>query len=235
MNESLEVSKTATPGQFRTADGRLLAAPEGWVLLPPGDATLTRRVKQAGPSWSVVEKRGRKLFSHGVWAPAARVEAVRAALELERSTPAYARRREAGGRRREQAQADYETEFEQEVLTFLAFAPTYQVQARALAHAVRTHATPVGSGTVARTKRIPVERRAEAAVLAWLRHQTTAYDRMKVARVKGERRRVRRELAAASRRLLDRHRRAEIHPGADCPLCARVAESTAEKERSLLE
>lgn len=50
------------------------------------------------------------------------------------------------------------------------------------------HATPVGSGTVARTSRIPIERRAEAAVIAWLRHQTTAYDDMKIPRVKGRRR-----------------------------------------------
>jgi len=45
-----------------------------------------------------------------------------------------------------------------------------------LARAVADHATPVGSGTVARTKRIPVEERAEAAVIAWMRHQTTGYD-----------------------------------------------------------
>jgi len=40
------------------------------------------------------------------------------------------------------------------------------------------HATPVGSGTVARTKRIPVEQRAEAAVIARMRHQTTGHDSM---------------------------------------------------------
>jgi hypothetical protein len=43
---------------------------------------------------------------------------------------------------------------------------------------VTTHAAPVGSGTVARTERIPIERRAEAAVIAWMRHQTTAYDNL---------------------------------------------------------
>ena len=68
-----------------------------------------------------------------------------------------------------------------------------------------------------RTKRIPVERRAEAAVIAWMRHQTTAYDRMSVARVKGERREVRRMLAQRSRRLLVCYRRGESAP-ADCPL-----------------
>jgi hypothetical protein len=56
---------------------------------------------------------------------------------------------------------------------------------RVLAQAVTDHATPVGSGTVARTKRIPVEQRAEAAVIAWMRHQTTGYDGMVIPRVKG--------------------------------------------------
>lgn len=37
-----------TPNTVRTADGRILTAPEGWVLLPPGDAALTRRLKAAG-------------------------------------------------------------------------------------------------------------------------------------------------------------------------------------------
>ena len=35
----------------------------------------------------------------------------------------------------------------------------------------------MGSGTVARTKRCPLSE-AEAAVIAWMRHQTTAYDSM---------------------------------------------------------
>ena len=68
------------------------------------------------------------------------------------------------------------------------------------------HATPVGSGTVARTQRIPIERRAESAVIAWLRHATTAYDNMKIARVRGKRREVRRLLAEQSRRLLEKYR-----------------------------
>ena len=79
------------------------------------------------------------------------------------------------------------------------------------------HATPVGSGTVARTERIPVEERAEAAVIAWMRHQTTAYDDMSIARIKGERRRVRRMLAERSKSLLDAYRRSAAAPAA-CPL-----------------
>ncbi|MEI6686791.1 MAG: DUF2293 domain-containing protein, partial [Planctomycetota bacterium] len=57
--------------------------------------------------------------------------------------------------------------------------------------------------------RIPVERRAEAAVIAWMRHQTTAYDSMSIAKIKGERREVRRMLAQRSKSLLARYRKEE--------------------------
>ncbi len=223
MEQERVVSPTRDPRRVRTAAGEVLAPPEGWELLPPGDAGLTRRVKAAGPTWTVVEQRGRKKFSRGVWAPEAAIAAARAALDAERATPAYARRREADARRREAAQQEYVAEFGREVLAFLAFAPAHAEAARRLTDAVTRHATPVGSGTVARTKRIAVERRAEAAVLAWMRHQTTAYDLMRIPRVKGKRREVRRQLAEAARRLLDAHRREGPHDATACPLCAALA------------
>ena len=70
---------------------------------------------------------------------------------------------------------------------------------------------------VMRGKRIPVEQRAEAAVIAWLRHSTTAYDSMVIPRVRGKRREVRRLLARRSHDLLERYRRGEP-VGDDCPL-----------------
>ena len=73
------------------------------------------------------------------------------------------------------------------------------------------------SGTVARTMRIPVEQRAEAAVIAWMRHQTTGYDSMAIPRIKGKRREVRRMLAQRSQELLGQYRRGEA-VGEDCPL-----------------
>ena len=103
------------------------------------------------------------------------------------------------------------------MLLFLRFEPSHQALAEQLATAVTAHATPVGSGTVARTKRIPIERRAEAAVIAWMRHQTTGYDSMKIPRVKGQRREVRRMLAERSRELLRGYRRGET-AGASCPI-----------------
>jgi len=60
----------------RTVDGEIIQVPEGWELLPPGDAALTRRVKAGGPSWTVQEKKGRRTFSRGVWTPAHNAEPV---------------------------------------------------------------------------------------------------------------------------------------------------------------
>ena len=223
MSDALTLAPTADPRVFRATDGTLLTAPAGWACLPPGDAGLTRRVKAAGPSWAVLEKRGRKSFSKGLWAPAANIEAARAALEIERATPAYAKKRAGDSARRDRDQASYVVEFGAEVTTFLRFAPRWTALAVELAARVTAHATPVGSGTVARTERIPVERRAEAAVIAWMRHQTTAYDNLAIPKIKGKRREVRRELAEVSRLVLDRHRRDEAHAAPSCPLCVALA------------
>lgn len=206
-----------TPNTVRSADGRTLTVPDGWALLPPGDAALTRRVKEAGDHWVVQEKRGRKVFSRGVWAPPATIDRIRAELEAERSTEGYAKKKEGDARRRDKAQAEYVEDFFGSVVCFLAFHPNHADLADRLARAVTDHATPVGSGTVARTKGIPVEQRAEAAVIAWLRHQTTGYDGMVIPRIKGKRREVRRMLAARSKELLARYRRGEPVPEG-CPL-----------------
>jgi hypothetical protein len=219
MSESLVLAPTADPRIFVAPDGRRLSPPSTWACLPPGDAGLTRRVKAAGPSWAVIEKKGRKQFSKGLWAPAETIAAQRAALEVERSTESYAKKRAADTARRERSQADYVVEFEEQVHAFLRFSPMWRAQAGTLARLVAEHATPVGSGTVARTQRIPVEERAEAAVIAWMRHQTTAYDAMRIERVAGRRREVRRELAQISRALLDLHRRDLAHAPHACSLC----------------
>jgi Uncharacterized conserved protein (DUF2293) len=206
-----------TPNTVRGAGGAVLPVPAGWLLLPPGDAALTRRVKAAGDHWIVQEKKGRKIFSRGVWAPAETVARIRAELEVERSTAGYAKRKQSDARRRDQAQAEYVEDFCGAVTTFLAFHDRYADLAGRMARAVTDHAAPVGSGTVARTKRIPIGQRAEAAVIAWMRHQTTGYDGMAIPRIKGKRREVRRLLARRSQELLGRYRRGDP-AGAECPL-----------------
>ncbi len=215
-----------TPDTVRTPSGEVVPVPPGWVLLPPGDAALTRRVKAAGDFWLVQEKVGRRIFSRGIWAPRETIERFREALAAERSTAAYAKRREADAKRRDVQQAEYVEDFEAAVLAFLGFHERHAAVAQKLASAIAAHATPVGSGTVARTKRIPIERRAEAAVIAWMRHQTTGYDSMKIPRVKGQRREVRRMLAQRSRELLGGYRRGET-VGVSCPIDRAVASTRA--------
>ena len=218
--ESLEVRPSKDPRQVINADGETLEVPDGWGLLMPGDAALSRRIKKDGPSWTMVEMKGRKRFSRGIWAPADRIEALRAQLEVERQDPSYQKKLDAGRARRAREQVAYAGEFEAAVLEYLDFDPAHRDLAEKMAKAIADHAVPVGSGTVARTQRIPIEQRAEAATIAWMRHQTTAYDQMVIPREKGRRREVRRMLAGRSKRLLDRYRRGLDGHGecGGCPL-----------------
>ena len=219
-HDALTLAPTSDPKVFIGPGGQRLTPPADWDCLPPGDAGLTRRVKAAGPSWQVIQEKGRKSFSKGLWAPRANIEAARLALTAERSTESYAKKLAGSRARREGEQRAYVASFEDEVRGFLRFAARFADLETAMARAITAHATPVGSGTVARTKQISVERRAEAATIAWLRHQTTAYDHMSIPRVRGARRAIRRQLAQVSRALLDLHRRDAAHAERLCPLCS---------------
>lgn len=212
------------PNTVKNKDGEVLTVPDGWILLLPGDAALTRRTKAAGDHWLVKEKKGRRTFSRGVWAPQMTVERIREELAAERATEGFAKRQQSAARRRDKIQAEYVEDFHGAVVTYLGFHQDYGELAQQMAQAVTDHATPVGSGTVARTKRIPVEQRAEAAVIAWMRHQTTGYDSMVIQRVKGKRREVRRMLAGRSKELLSRYRSGAVIAD-DCPLQLALRES----------
>lgn len=218
--ESREVRPSPLPRHVINEHGVTETVPPHWELVPPGDAALSRRIKGDGPSLTVVEQKGRKRFSRGIWAPADRIEAIRRELATEREDPAYQRKLDAGRRRRAVIQEAYAEDFRGAVFQFLGFAEVYREEAGALAGLIAAHAVPVGSGTVARTERIPIEDRAAAATVAWLRHQTTAYDSMRIARVRGERRAVRRMLAQRSLQLLANYRSGRPVDPETCPLQA---------------
>ena len=221
--ETREVRPCSKPRHVLTADARILPVPSDWALLPPGDAALSRRIKQDGPTWSVIEQKGRKRFSHGIWAPAARIAALQAERAVERVDPAYQRKLDASRTRRAAEQTAYAAEFHAAVLAYLDFHPAQQTNAILLARLITDHAIPIGSGTVARTERIPIEERAEAATIAWMRHQTTGYDAMTIPLVKGRRREVRRLLAQRSVQLLARYRQGQPIDPATCPLARALA------------
>lgn len=218
MEDCLEVSPGNKERTVVGPGGKTLPVPSDWAMLEPGDAAATRRVKKAGPHWIVKVERRRRMVSLGVWAPAETIHSVRAELQTERDDPAYDRKLAQGRARRAKEQEVYADDFERSVREFLRFSLRYDALESEIAKAVAAHATPVGSGTVARTKRIPIEKRAEAAVIAWMRHQTTAYDSMKIARVKGRRREIRRQLAERSRDMLGAYRRGDQFDLAHCPL-----------------
>jgi len=216
-DETLEVRPSRNAREVFTQDGKVLRVPDDWDVLLPGDAALSRRIKKDGPTWTMFEMKGRKKFSRGIWAPAERIGVLEEEVKREREDPAYERKLEAGRKRRAMEQVAYAAEFERAVRGFLNFAEDYGELEGKMAAAIAEHAVPVGSGTVARTKRIPIERRAEAAVIAWMRHQTTAYDDLTIPREKGARREVRRMLAKRSRVLLERYREGGT-VGQGCPL-----------------
>ncbi len=215
--KEIQVWKTMQENVF-LCDGKKVTPPEGWVLVPSGDPGLTRRLKASGEYWVLVHRRKNRAEALGLWTDGARVESIKSQLEAERSDPAYQKKQDSARKAREARQNAYVIEFRQAVVDFLAFAPCYSEFAWTFADAVTDHAVPVGSGTVARTERIPLERRAEAAVIAWMRHQTTTYDHMSIARIKGERREVRRKLAERSRQLLEKYRSGEAVDAATCLL-----------------
>ena len=216
--ETREVRPHFQTRQVVSTDGHVLTVPADWGLLLPGDAALSRRIKQGGPSWTVIELKGRKRFSRGIWASAERIAAIQAELLIERRDPSYQRKIDAGRKRRAEEQVVYAEDFRAAVLSFLNFHANHQDSAVLMSRLIADHAVPVGSGTVARTERIPIEQRAEAATIAWMRHQTTGYDHMPIPREKGRRREVRRLLAQRSVQLLTRYRQGHVVDYSFCPL-----------------
>ena len=210
-----------------TEAGQKLDVPATWACLKPGDAAVTKILKTLGPSWTAIRKKGRKTFSDGVWAPGENIEQAKSIVAKKRSDPSYARKRAADLKRRKEKQRCYEVSFRQALIQWLGFHPCHLIMAEQLTEAISQHATPVGSGTVARTKRIPLEERAAAAAIAWLRHRTTVYDSMKIARIKGRRREVRRILAQQSVHILNAYRTGEQINQETCPLAQALREDIA--------
>lgn len=217
MNKDVKIVRPGKGTVLIDENGEEITPPDGWTFLPAGDAGVTRKVTAKGVFWRVQIQKGRRKISKGVWAPAKTIASAQKEVKAIRSTPEYAKRIECSRRRRDFKQAKYEEEFCEEVCRFLAFSPRYSGMEKKMAEAITSHAVPVGSGTVARTAMIPIGERASRAVIAWMRHQTTAYESMTIPRVKGRRREVRRILASRSVELLEDYRNGK-ETSKSCPL-----------------
>lgn len=224
MSQEERIVRTGGNGTLIDENGKAITPPQDWAFLPAGDAGLTRKVTGAGAFWRVQAQMGRRVISKGIWAPATTIAQAQQEVTALRATDSYQKKLAGDRQRRAHKQTEYEQEFYLVVRAFLAFAPPHQALEQAMAEAITVHAIPVGSGTVARTTMIPIEERAAKAVIAWMRHQTTAYDSMSIARIKGERREVRRILARRSHELLRTYREGgEIDTS--CPLQRSLGQS----------
>jgi len=217
MNNDISIVKPGTRGELIGPNGETLKPPSDWAFLPAGDAGITRKVTSKGAYWRVEIKKGRRTISLGIWAPATTIEQAQRDVQQIRLTDEYKKKQTYASGRREKKQTEYEADFCSAIECFLNFHSSHKDVEKKLAKAVTVHAIPVGSGTVARTQLIPIEERAAHAVIAWMRHQTTAYDNLKIARVKGERRAVRRSLAQQSVELLASYREGRVATE-NCPL-----------------
>lgn len=218
MDEQKAIVYTLQGVSKYSKDGRFVDMPEGWKIVPSGAPALTRRLKAAASDYWVVKRMvGRKEFGIGLCVHKGLAADIMEQLKAERETPEYQRKLEVGRKRREKEQEEYQEDFEQAVLAFLGFHERYRDLAARLAKVVTEFTTPVGSGTVARTQRIPIEERARAVVIAWMRHNTTDYDHRYIPCVAGRRREVRRDIAQESLALLKDYRRGSDIP-AGCPL-----------------
>jgi hypothetical protein len=217
MEKDARIVKPGSNGQFIGEMGEPLMPPKDWSFLPAGDAGVTRKVTSHGQFWRVEVKKGRRTISLGIWAPKITIVKAQADVAVVRLTEGYKKKRVSNLKHREKKQELYDTEFCQAVELYLNFHDHYKDFEKKLARAVTIHAIPVGSRTVARTQMIPIAERAAHAVIAWMRHQTTAYEYLKIAQIKGERRAVRREMAQQSVALLSNYREGRALK-ANCPL-----------------
>jgi hypothetical protein len=213
-------SRIVTPGSgstFTDEKGEILSPPADWGFYPAGDAGITRKITAAGIYWRVQVKTGKRLISKGVWAPSEIIERAKLEVESQRETPSYKNRLDSSRSLRIKKQTAYESDFLEAVIKFLSFNSCFKEIEDKLAEAVTSHSVPVGSGTVARTAMIPIEERAAKAVIAWMRHKTTAYDSMVIPKIKGKRRETRRVLAQRSTEILKCYRNGSAVPE-NCPL-----------------
>ena len=209
---------TNSDDRLKDKMGKIFSVPTGWENLPAGDASVTRKLKSLGPTWTVQEKKGRKAFSHGVWAAKKQIEEAITLVEAQRADPKHQKKLALVKVRREAKETVFGEDFQQAMIQFLNFDPKDHLLVAQLATLVKAHAVPVGSGTVARSSSVTLEDKAALAVMAWMRHQTSAYDSTPVSPVKGARRELRRQIARQSERILAKYRSGDDVDFGVCPL-----------------
>lgn len=151
--------------------------PDGWALLPAGNAYLTRTVAKTGPhwiAWRPGDRPRRRRQRLGVWAPEEHIEL--AERQAERTAADRARARERAAVQRDRTEQAYRDELAEAIVTWLDFADVHAELAAQIAQAAADHAAVVGSGRVGRTSTLSLEEKAALAARAHIRHHHTDYE-----------------------------------------------------------
>lgn len=178
--EELTVYEVGDWQQEGVRESRLgiIPIPEGWALLESGDALLTRRVKGRGKHWDYYRVLKTKSYDRklGVFAPVSIIEVERAKVSHERGTKEYQQRLQRSQKSRQKKDDEYTREFAEACHQFLGFHHDHDELAWDIAWGAASVATDVGSGRVGRTTKLLIEKKAELAVRAYIRHNFTDYD-----------------------------------------------------------
>jgi hypothetical protein len=149
--------------------------PDGWALLPAGDAYLTRTVTKAGPHWIAWRPGDRRRRQRlGLWAPEENIEL--AERQAARTAAGRARARERAAVQRDRTEGAYRDELVAAIVTWLDFAEENGELAARIAQAAADHAAVVGSRRVGRTSTLSLEEKAALAARAHIRHHHTDYE-----------------------------------------------------------
>lgn len=74
--------------RLKNKDGIIFSVPLGWENLPAGDASVSQKLKSLAPTWTV-QKKGSKIFSHGVWAATEYIQAAKVLVASKRADPVH--------------------------------------------------------------------------------------------------------------------------------------------------
>ena len=147
-----------------------LSLPVGWVFDPPGDVFVTREVKK-GTYRVLLKRRKGYTATLGVFCPEANLAG--AEKRWDETAEYRAWQRAIGQSLRERAEERYRAELEEAIIDLLGFRLQHAAMAREIARGAVAQATPVGSGRVGRTRRLPLSQRAEFAARTFICHRHT--------------------------------------------------------------
>ncbi|QZE15213.1 DUF2293 domain-containing protein [Halosquirtibacter laminarini] len=212
----IEVTKQSD-GKYIDSENRIIEIPSGWTFLPAGDAGITRNVTKQAQYIRWKKKKGKRWISQGLWAPSEIVEVAQQKMLQLRNSNNYALQKEKRLQRRDHQHSLFCGELKVEIIKILSFHKRYAALQERAAEAITKHTAPIGSGTAARSSSLNTSQKAQRAINGWIRHHLTNYDNTPVARIKGERTKLRKRMIEEGEKVLNIYREGKDAPN-PCPI-----------------